>query len=248
MIALRKQRRQSAMAQDREAGCRKGAAILETLIHASGVETLFALLPASFQQAGLAGKLVMGVLAAASIWTWILIGEGLFVLFRLKWALKRVAAGEGEPLIQPIIEAGQGACDLAIAQESPGELRARIVEAMNRRAQDLLTHAEGELANLAVIASVAPFIGLFGTVYGIMTSFANIGEAKDTSLAIVAPGIAEALAATAWGLAAAIPASIGYNRLGAALSRTGQKLGCLIEERAVDIIARRKPRPLKEVA
>ncbi|MGA7657229.1 MAG: MotA/TolQ/ExbB proton channel family protein [Methylocella sp.] len=221
---------------------------MEILNNASGFEALFGLLPASFQEAGLVGKCVMGILAAASIWTWILIGEGLFVLIRLTRALKRASAGEVGHLIQPIVDAGHSACEVPIAQESPGELRVRIIEAMNRRAQELLTHAEGELANLAVIASVAPFIGLFGTVYGIMTSFANIGEAKDTSLAIVAPGIAEALAATAWGLAAAIPASIGYNRLGAALSRAGQKLGHLIEERAVDIVARRKPRSLKEVA
>ena len=79
--------------------------------------------------------------------------------------------------------------------------------------------AEGGLPNLAVISSVAPFIGLFGTVWGIMTSFVGIAAAKDTSLAVVAPGIAEALAATAYGLAAAIPASIGYNRIGAAFSR-----------------------------
>jgi len=221
---------------------------LDTLINGSGLEALFGLLPASFQEAGLVGKCVMGILAAASIWTWILIGEGLFVLIRLKRALKRASAGNEGHLIQSIVDAGHYARDLAIAQESPGELRVRIVEAMNRRAQELLTHIEGGLANLAVIASVAPFIGLFGTVYGIMTSFANIGEAKDTSLAIVAPGIAEALAATAWGLAAAIPASIGYNRLGAALARTGQKLGHLIEERAVDIVARRKSRSLKGVA
>jgi biopolymer transport protein ExbB/TolQ len=104
------------------------------------------------------------------------------------------------------------------------------------------------LPNLAVIASVAPFIGLFGTVYGIMTSFANIAEAKDTSLAVVAPGIAEALAATAWGLAAAIPAVVAYNRLGAALARAGQKLGHRIDERAVEIVAAPQVKLVKEVA
>jgi biopolymer transport protein ExbB/TolQ len=119
---------------------------------------------------------------------------------------------------------------------------------MNRRAQDLLAEPERGLPNRAVIASVAPFIGLFGTVFGIMTSFSHIAEAKDTSLAVVAPGIAEALSATAWGLAAAIPASIAYNRLGASLARSGQKLARLIEERAIDIIARRKAPPLKEAA
>lgn len=206
------------------------------------------LLPHSFLEAGLAGKLVMALLAFASIWTWVLIGEGLFALYRLKRAVKLDGAGKAADLIAPIIAAGQHASELAIQQESPGELRQRIVEAMNRKAQDLLTQAEGGLPNLAVIASVAPFIGLFGTVWGIMTSFEGIAEAKDTSLATVAPGIAEALAATAWGLAAAIPASVAYNRIGAALFRAGQKLAHLIEERAVEITARRKPEPLKDAA
>ncbi len=67
-----------------------------------------------------------------------------------------------------------------------------------------------------------------------MASFVGIAAAKDTSLAVVAPGIAEALAATAYGLAAAIPASIGYNRLGAAFSRLGQRLVNRAADRAVD--------------
>ena len=97
---------------------------------------------------------------------------------------------------------------------------------MARAARELLTRSEGGLPNLAVISSVAPFVGLFGTVWGIMSSFAAIGQAQDTSLATVAPGIAESLAATAYGLAAAIPASIGYNRIGAAYApaRTGHGL------------------------
>ena len=77
---------------------------------------------------------------------------------------------------------------------------------------------KGALPNLAVISSVAPFIGLFGTVWGIMTAFSGIAQSQDTSLAVVAPGIAEALAATAYGLAAAIPASVGYNRIGFAFA------------------------------
>src|SRR5690606_28029352 len=74
-----------------------------------------------------------------------------------------------------------------------------------------------------------------------MVSFAAIAEAKDTSLAVVAPGIAEALAATAIGLAAAIPATIGYNRIGASLARAGQTLQHLIEEDAVRIATPQGP-------
>ena len=66
-----------------------------------------------------------------------------------------------------------------------------------------------------------------------MTSFAGIAASQDTSLAVVAPGIAEALAATAYGLAAAIPASVGYNRIGAAFARTGQQVAHYIEDEAL---------------
>ena len=78
---------------------------------------------------------------------------------------------------------------------------------------------------LATIGSVAPFVGLFGTVWGIMRSFTGIAAAQNTSLAVVAPGIAEALFATALGLFAAIPAVVGYNRLSHRLNRVEARLG-----------------------
>ena len=104
---------------------------------------------------------------------------------------------------------------------------------------------EGKLPNLAIISSVAPFIGLFGTVWGIMTSFAAIAAAKDTSLAVVAPGIAEALATTAFGLAAAIPASVGYTRLGAAVRTSAGEIGDWIEETGVSLVAHRDAIPME---
>lgn len=109
---------------------------------------------------------------------------------------------------------------------------------MNRTARAILIRAEGRLPDLAVVASVSPFIGLFGTVWGIMVSFVGIAAAKDTSLAVVAPGIAEALAATAWGLAAAIPASVGYSRLGAAFGVLAIEIGDRAEAHAVDLLER----------
>jgi len=109
---------------------------------------------------------------------------------------------------------------------------------MGRAAGRLLGQAEGGLPNLAVISSVAPFVGLFGTVWGIMSSFAAIAQANDTSLATVAPGIAEALATTAYGLAAAIPASIGYNRISAAFARVEQAMASAVEERAIVLLLR----------
>jgi biopolymer transport protein TolQ len=83
---------------------------------------------------------------------------------------------------------------------------------------------ERGLSFLATIASSGPFVGLFGTVIGIMNSFQQIGAAGSASLAVVAPGIAEALVATAFGLAAAIPAAVGYNYTSARLNRLAARL------------------------
>ena len=157
--------------------------------------------------------------------------------------------GRGDTsLLSPVVEAGHRAAAMAVAGKSNSEARLRVTEAMSRAARVLLTEAEGGLPNLAVISSVAPFIGLFGTVWGIMVSFSAIAAAKDTSLAVVAPGIAEALAATAIGLAAAIPASIGYNRIGASLARAGEALQHQIEEDALRITAHGVPKLRSETA
>ncbi|MEY2882547.1 MAG: hypothetical protein RL490_271 [Pseudomonadota bacterium] len=83
---------------------------------------------------------------------------------------------------------------------------------------------------LATIGSVAPFVGLFGTVWGIMRSFTSIAASQNTTLAVVAPGIAEALFATAIGLFAAIPAVIGYNRILHNVGRLEARLGAFAEE------------------
>jgi len=194
-----------------------------------------------FLQAGLVAKIVILLLLAASIWCWVLIIEGAWSIARLKRAVRAARRGDhaSAELLGAVVDAGRRAESLAIPGESVGEARTRVADAMSRAAQNLLARIEGGLPNLAVISSVAPFIGLFGTVWGIMVSFSAIADAKDTSLAVVAPGIAEALAATAIGLAAAIPATIGYNRLGASLARAGQELQHVIEEDAITITAHR---------
>ena len=183
----------------------------------------------------------MGVLALASLWCWVLIVEGVISLLRLGRAIGAARAQVAAGSLAPIAEAGRAAAQLQVERETAGERRTRVGEAMARAARETLGRAEGGLPNLAVIASVAPFVGLFGTVWGIMTSFAGIAEAKDTSLAVVAPGIAEALAATAYGLAAAIPASVGYNRIGAGFARASRALRSLVEEWAVDCVTVREP-------
>ena len=192
-----------------------------------------------FLEAGLVGKFVMGVLFVASLWCWVLIVEGVISVIRLRRAVRAARAGGdiAKPLAGVAL-AGDEEVRRRIPGESVSDLRARVSDAMARAARELLTRSEGGLPNLAVISSVAPFVGLFGTVWGIMSSFAAISQAQDTSLATVAPGIAEALAATAYGLAAAIPASIGYNRIGAAYARLGQEMASLVEERAISLISR----------
>ncbi len=188
-----------------------------------------------FMQAGLVGKLVMALLFIASIWCWLLIVEALFGLSRLSRALNQAKAGQASALLAPVDALGAQEARIRVAGETVSERRQRIADKMTRASVELLTGAEGGLANLAVISSVSPFVGLFGTVWGIMGSFVGIAAAKDTSLAVVAPGIAEALAATAYGLAAAIPAAIGYNRLGAAFSRLGQALVNRAADNAVEL-------------
>lgn len=111
----------------------------------------------------------------------------------------------------------QGRAELAAnhAGESGPDRRDRVERAMRDALASELLHAESRLPYLATISSVAPFVGLFGTVWGIMHAFVGIAQTSDTSLAVVAPGIAESLFTTAAGLVAAIPASVAYNKLSA---------------------------------
>jgi biopolymer transport protein TolQ len=99
-----------------------------------------------------------------------------------------------------------------------------IARSLRKTAAEELEAAEKDLGFLATTAATAPFIGLFGTVWGIMNAFQDIGQSGSTSLAIVAPGISEALFTTAIGLAAAIPASMGYNHLQQRLRKIGSGL------------------------
>jgi biopolymer transport protein ExbB/TolQ len=103
--------------------------------------------------------------------------------------------------------------------ETFGERRERIERAMRLALSAQLRLLEYRLPFLATLGSAAPFIGLFGTVWGIMRSFNAIAAANSTSLAVVAPGIADALFATAMGLAAAIPAVIFYNKFTVEIGR-----------------------------
>ena len=109
--------------------------------------------------------------------------------------------------------------------ESRTEVRARLERAMRGAAKGELRATETGLPFLATVGSSTPFVGLLGTVWGIMHSFANIAQSHDTSLAVVAPGIAEALFVTALGLFAAIPAVVGYNQITVAMGRIAERAG-----------------------
>jgi len=177
-----------------------------------------------FIYAGPVSKIVMALLLGAAVWTWVLIIDGVFVLMRISKALDGARPGGDIGVLWPIAAAGREAAQSELPNETPHQKRERILQQMNRAAREFMLDAEGGLPVLAIVASAGPFVGLFGTVWGIMSSFAGIAQSQDTSLAVVAPGIADALAATAYGLAAAIPAAIGYNRMGMAFGRLKERI------------------------
>jgi len=184
-----------------------------------------------FWQAGWIVKLVMIGLLAASVWTWAIIVDKVLAFARMRVALSRFEevfwSGQSlEELYRSLSERktnGMGSIFVAAMREwkksfekgvkSPLSLQTRIDKAMDLALTREMERLEGRLGFLASVGSAAPFIGLFGTVIGIMTSFQAIAGSGATNLAVVAPGIAEALLATALGLLAAIPATIAYNKL-----------------------------------
>jgi biopolymer transport protein TolQ len=186
---------------------------------------------ALFWQAGWVVKLVMVGLLAASIWTWAIIVDKLIAFSRMRIALNRFEqvfwSGQSlEELYRTLSDrktSGMGSIFVAAMREwkksfeknarSPLGLQTRIDKAMDLALTREMEGLEGKLGFLATVGAAAPFIGLFGTVVGIMTSFQAIAGSKSTNLAVVAPGIAEALLATAIGLLAAIPAVVAYNKL-----------------------------------
>jgi biopolymer transport protein TolQ len=109
-------------------------------------------------------------------------------------------------------------------------LQMRIEKVMEVTIAREVERLESRLLVLATVGSAGPFIGLFGTVWGIMTSFQSIAASKNTSLAVVAPGIAEALFATAIGLVAAIPATIFYNKFASEVNKQAQRLEAFADE------------------
>ena len=186
-----------------------------------------------FMRATLTVKLVMLALIAMSIWAWGVIFQKLIDYRRSRANAARFdrAFWSGEPLDELFEQIGpdpKGAAEKVFAsgmvewRRSHRDDGGLIPGAQARidRSMDVAIAKEAEglnkgLALLATVGSTAPFIGLFGTVWGIMNSFIEIAREQSTNLAVVAPGIAEALLATGLGLLAAIPAGVFYNKLSA---------------------------------
>ena len=185
-----------------------------------------------FLQADPVVKGVMILLALASLAGWTIIVDRLARIARARRAAgtfeAACAAGTLDPRATGAGIAGRvtAAGHAAWRDQDPGETRLerreRIERAMRGALSADLRRFQPGLPLLATIGSAAPFLGLFGTVWGIMNSFSAIARSQDTSLAVVAPGIAEALFATAIGLVAAIPAVVGYNKLTTDLTRLNQ--------------------------
>ena len=175
-----------------------------------------------FLQADPIVKGVMILLAVASLACWTVVIEKVV---RLAAARRQARAFEALVRSGGTIETGmtgiaghvvKAALDAwrdQDASETRAERRDRIERAMRAALTLEVKRLQNGLALLATSGSTAPFVGLFGTVWGIMNSFSSIARSQDTSLAVVAPGIAEALFATAIGLVVAIPAVMAYNKL-----------------------------------
>ena len=198
-----------------------------------------------FLRADLIVKFVMLLLLSASVWCWAIIIEKSVRLRRLNrdatefedsfWSggsldalYDRIGAQPLDPMAAVFSSAmkewrrsGETG-NLTVDRGS--SLTERIDRVMDVTLSRELEHVERQMIILASTGSTAPFIGLFGTVWGIMNSFQSIAMSKNTSLAVVAPGIAEALFATALGLLAAIPAVIAYNKISKDLDRYAARL------------------------
>ena len=210
-----------------------------------------------FLQADPIVKSVMILLVLASLGCWTIIFEKLLRIRNIRRQARafEAAARSGEKLHPQmggatgrIVAAGHEAWRDQDASESRAERRERIERAMRAALSVDMRQLQVGLPFLATTGSAAPFIGLFGTVWGIMNSFSAIAASQDTSLSVVAPGIAEALFATAIGLVAAIPAVSAYNKLTTDLSRLQQSFGAGIVVLGDRLARDRKPHVRAEAA
>ena len=199
-----------------------------------------------FFEADIVVQLVMLLLLLASFWTWAIIFEKAIRMRRLKSYAERFegafwSGGSLDDLYDEIDRVPQDPMssvfvsamrewhrspgrDRAGSEHSKASLQQRIERVMQITLGREMERLERHMIFLASVGSAAPFVGLFGTVWGIMNAFTSIAASENTSLVVVAPGIAEALFATALGLVAAIPAVLGFNKLSGDLGRYAGRL------------------------
>lgn len=222
----------TALAQSAGDAASLAEPLAETLAEPAAPEgTVDFSLTTMFLKATWVVQVVMVMLIAASFWSWAIVIEKALAFRRLRG---QMAAFEdsfwsGQPLdqlferlgergrspIERIFVAGMTEWRRSFSKSGgliPGTIQ-RVDRAMNVAIARESAQINNRLPFLATVGSVAPFVGLFGTVWGIKTAFEDIATQQNTNLAVVAPGIAEALLATALGLLAAIPAVVAYNRL-----------------------------------
>ena len=205
-----------------------------------------------FMQADIVVKIVMMILIFSSIWCWAVIFEKRATLMKVNrrankfedafWSgepldklFNRVKKSPNDPVLKTFcagVEEWQNTVSGGIPnkEELQASLRQRVERAMTVAINREMERLERGMTFLATVGSTAPFVGLFGTVWGIMNSFTAIAQSNNTSLAVVAPGIAEALFATALGLVAAIPAVIAYNGYTSRLARYAGRLDDFVTE------------------
>jgi biopolymer transport protein TolQ len=196
-------------------------------------------------------KIVLILLLAASFWSWSIIFEKTTRLRRLSrntgafedafWSggsleeLYDRIAGKPEDPMAAMFSAAMREWRRSVSKgvnmrEVRGSVQERIERVMQVTLGREMDRLERYLSFLASVGAVAPFVGLFGTVWGIMNSFESIAVSRNTTLAVVAPGIAEALFATALGLVAAIPAVVAYNKISSDLTRYSSRLDAFAAE------------------
>lgn len=188
-------------------------------------------------------QVVMLILLGASVWSWTLIfakSQQLRSLHKAAeefenqfWSASSIEAfytkmkGRSKDSLSHLFALGMSEWN---DRGDTSQNRERIHRLLSVSVTKEMDHIEKHMTFLASVGSTAPFVGLFGTVWGIMNSFQGIAMSGSTNLAVVAPGIAEALFATALGLIAAIPAVLGYNRISSQINRYSTRLDTFVEE------------------
>jgi biopolymer transport protein TolQ len=207
--------------------------------------------------AGLVAKLVLGILMVLSAASWAIAVNKIRSFRRCRsqtrrflmvlpksfsiFEASRYGRGFGASnLPHLLVEAATSVEKDLAAVSTPRQVDARTIAqtargAMERKAVDLLDHMEQNLIVLATTASVSPFLGLFGTVWGVMNSFLSMGQMGSASLTVVGSGVAEALITTVFGLGAAIPALVAYNYLVNITRRQGSEMESFISRVAESV-------------